>query len=46
MQVDGAAVPLSWFVEQDDLVLLWRTGTCIDLGRSLELSVIPHGRIA
>ena len=46
MQFGGAAVPLSWFVEQVDLVLLWRTGTCIDLGRSLELSVVPQGRIA
>ena len=46
MQFSGAAVPLSWFVEQAGLVLLWRTRTYIDLGRSLELSLVPQGRIA
>ena len=34
------------FQKQVDLVLLWGTGTCIDLGRSLELYVVPQGSIA
>ena len=46
MQLCGATVPLSWFVEQVDLVLLWRTRTFLDLGRSLELSLVPQGKIA
>ena len=46
MQFGGAAVPLSWFVEQVDLVLMWRTRTFLDLGHSLELSLVRQGRIA
>ena len=39
-------VALSWFVEHTDLVLLWRTGTCIDLGRNLDSCLVRQGRIA
>ena len=46
MQLCGAAVPFSWLVEQVDLVLMWRTRTYMDLGRSLELSLVPQERIA
>ena len=46
MQFSGAAVPPSWFVEQVDLVLMWRTQTYMGLGRSLELSLVLHERIA
>ena len=31
IQFDGAAVPVSWFVEQEKLVFLWRTGTMMVL---------------
>ena len=31
IQFDGAAVPVSWFVEQEKWVFLWRTGTMMVL---------------